>query len=336
MQTPHYIFTGKLCRDYFITSDGKPVIDILGGSLPYAAVGFKLWEVSPPGIIGRVGEDFPQKWLEDLSKHGIDTRGITILPKTVDVRSFYVYTDKATRVTGEPIPFFSKLGLPLPKALLGYHDVSKNICSRTEFAPTSLRREDIPDDYKEATIAHLCPVDYLSHSLMPATFRQIGFTTITLDPSPGYMNPTFWNDVPPLTTGLTAFLPAEEDLRNLFQGHTDDLWEMADSIAAYGCEIIIIKRGARGQFILDAAANKRWEIPAYDSRLVNPTGVGDAFCGGFLAGYRQTYDPVEAALFGNISASIVLEGVGPFFALDVLKGLPHARLDHLRQSVRRI
>jgi len=336
VETPNYIFAGKLCRDYFITSDGIPVIDILGGSLPYAAVGFKLWETSPPGIIGRVGEDFPQQWLEDLNNHGIDTRGITILPKAVDVRSFYVYTDKATRVTGEPIPFFSKLGLPFPKALLGYHDTSKNICSRIELTTTSLRRGDIPNEYEEATIAHLCPVDYLTHSLLPAIFRQIGYTTITLDPAPGYMNPTFWNEVPPLVTGLTAFLPAEEDLRNLFQGQTDDLWEMADSIAAYGCEIIIIKRGAYGQFVLDAGANKRWEIPAYDSRLVNPTGVGDAFCGGFLTGYRQTYDPVEAALFGNISASIVSEGVGPFFALGVLRRLPQARLDHLRQSVRRI
>lgn len=336
MDTPNYIFSGTLSRDYFITAGGKPIIDILGGSLPYAAVGFKLWEESPPGIIGRVGEDFPQHWLKDLTNHGIDTRGITILPQAVDVRSFYVYTDKATRVTGEPIPFFSKLGLPFPKALLDYKDKSKNTCSRTTYSPTSLRREDIPDDYKEATIAHICPVDYLTHSLLPAVFRQIGYTTITLDPVPGYMNPTFWNEVPPLVTGVTAFLPAEEDLRSLFQGKTDDLWEMADSIAAYGCEIIIIKRGANGQYVLDAVADKRWEIPAYDSRLVNPTGVGDAFCGGFLAGYRQTYDPVEAALMGNISASIVSEGVGALFGLGVLQGLPQARLDHLRQSVRRI
>ena len=336
METPNYIFAGTLARDYFITAEGKPVIDILGGSLPYAAVGFKLWERSTPGIIGRVGEDFPQHWLKDLGNHGIDTHGITILPQAVDVRSFYVYTDKATRVTGEPIPFFSKLGLPFPKALLDYKDVSKNTCSRTTYSPTSLRRDDIPEEYKGATIAHICPVDYLTHSLLPAVFRQIGYTTVTLDPVPGYMNPSFWNEVPPLVTGLTAFLPAEEDLRNLFQGKTDDLWEMAASIATYGCEIIIIKRGVNGQYVFDAEADKRWEIPAYDSRLVNPTGVGDAFCGGFLAGYRQTYDPVEAALRGNISASIVSEGVGAFFGLGVLQGLPEARLDNLRQSVRRI
>jgi hypothetical protein len=331
VETPKFIFAGKLNRDFFITADGKPILDTFGGNLPYAAVGFKIWEESPPpGLMARVGEDYPQKWLDDLTAHGFDTQGITMLPDAIDVRNFYVYTDKATRITGEPIPYFSKLGLPFPKALLGYRDFSTAIDSRIGLSVTSLRRDDIPDIYKEATAAHLCPIDYLTHSLMPAIFRQTGFTTITLDPAPGYMNPTYWNNVPPLITGLTAFLPAEEDLRNLFQGHSDDLWEMGDALAAYGCEIIVIKRGERGQYLLDAASKTRWEIPAYDSRLVNPTGVGDAFCGGFLAGYRQT------VLYGNISAAIVSEGVGPFFALDVLPGLPQARLDHLRQAVRKI
>jgi hypothetical protein len=337
VENPKFIFAGKLNRDYFITADNTPVLDILGGNLAYAGVGFKIWESYPaPGLMARVGEDYPQKWLDELTTHGFDTRGITILPEAVDLRTFYVYTDKATRITGEPVPFFSQLGLPFPKALLGYRDSTSAIDSRLTLSVTSLRQDDTPDDYKEASAAHLCPIDYLTHSLLPAVFRQSGVTTVTLDPAPGYMNPTFWNDVPPLITGLTAFLPAEEDLRNLFKGQSDDLWEMAEALTAYGCEIIVIKRGIRGQYIYDAASRSRWEIPAYDSRLVNPTGVGDAFCGGFITGYRQTYDPVEAVLFGNISASIVSEGVGPFFALEVHPGLPQARLDNLRQSVRKI
>jgi len=200
----------------------------------------------------------------------------------------------------------------------------------------SLRQGDIPEDYMDANAAHLCPVDYLTHSLLPATFRQAGFTTVTLDPSPGYMNPTFFNDVPSILTGLTAFIPSEEELRSLFQGRSTDLWEMAEALAAYGCEFIVIKRGERGQLLYDSASKTRWEIPAYPSNLVNPTGVGDAFCGGFIIGYRKTYDPVEAVLYGNISAAIVTEGNGPLFALDVLPGLQYARLDSLRLSARKL
>jgi sugar/nucleoside kinase (ribokinase family) len=191
-------------------------------------------------------------------------------------------------------------------------------------------------DYLDATAAHLCPVDYLTHSLLPAVLRQASFTTVTLDPSPGYMNPVFWSDIPSLLTGLTAFLPAEEDVRALFHGRSNDLWEMADALAFYNCELIIIKRGEGGQVLLDAASRKRWEIPSYPINLVNPIGAGDAFCGGFLAGYRRTFDPLEAVLHGNISASLVIEGHDPFYALDALPGLAQARLEALRENVHRL
>jgi len=336
METPKFIFVGKLQRDYFITADEKPVLDVLGGNLAYAAVGFKLWEESRAGLMARVGEDFPYEWLANLEQRGFDINGITILPEAVDVRNFYIYTDKATRITGDPVPHFARLGESFPKALLGYRDTSNALDSKTNLTPVSLRQGDIPDDYMDANAAHLCPIDYLTHSLLPATFRQAGFTTVTLDPAPGYMNPTFFNDVPSIITGLTAFMPSEEELRALFQGRSNDLWEMAEALAVYGCEFIVVKRGERGQLLYDAASKTRWEIPAYPARLVNPTGVGDSFCGGFLAGYRKNYDPVEAVLYGNISAAIVTEGHGPFFALDVLPGLPQARLESLRQSVRKL
>jgi hypothetical protein len=337
METPKFIFVGKLQRDYFITADEKPVLDVLGGNLPYAAVGFKLWEESPPpGLMARIGEEYPYQWLTDLESRGFDIRGIKILPEAVDVRNFYVYTDKATRVTGDPVPHFARLGESFPKALLGYRDQSNALDSKTNMTKVSLRQGDIPEDYMDANAAHLCPVDYLTHSLLPATFRQAGFTTVTLDPSPGYMNPTYFNDVPSILTGLTAFIPSEEELRSLFQGRSTDIWEMVEALTAYGCEFIVIKRGERGQLLYDSVSKSRWEIPAYPSNLVNPTGVGDAFCGGFIIGYRKTYDPVEAVLYGNISAAIVTEGYGPLFALDILPGLQYARLDSLRLSVRKL
>jgi sugar/nucleoside kinase (ribokinase family) len=171
---------------------------------------------------------------------------------------------------------------------------------------------------------------------LPAVLRQKEFTLVTLDPSPGYMNPTYWNDVPALLTGLTAFLPAEEEIRLLFQGRSSDLWEMAEALAAYGCEFIVIKCGERGQLLYDATSRQRWEVPPYPVQVVNPVGAGDAFCGGFLAGYRRTYEPLEAVLHGNISASLVVEGRLPLYALDALPGLPDARLEALRQYVRKV
>jgi hypothetical protein len=331
------IFIGQLRRDFYFLPDDQMVLDALGGNSLYASVGYLTWETDPaPGIVARVGEDFPQLWLDRISRYGIDTSGIRVMAEAVDLRSFFVYRDRYTRLNDDPVAHFARLGIPFPKGLLGYRANQAAPDSRTQLGITSLRQGDIPENYLDAQYAHLCSIDYLTHSLIPAVLRQAGFTTVTLDPSPGYMTPIFWDDIPALITGLTAFLPAEEDLRNLFHGRSTDIWEMMAAVAAYGCEFVVVKRGASGQLLYDASTLARWEIPAYPARLTNPNGAGDAFCGGFLAGYLKTYDPLQAVMRGNISAALVVEGNDPFFALEVLPELPQARLEALREMVRKI
>lgn len=332
-----YIIAGQLRRDYVLFPDGRSLLDVPGGNLIYAAVGMAVWEPEMmPGLVARVGEDYPREWLERFARAGFDTRGIRILPEALDLRSFYVYSDLTKRLSEDPVAHFARLGQPLPKALLNYRTKSNLFDSRTKLSTISLRQGDLPEDFLDASAAHLCPVDYLTHTLLPAVLRQAGFTTVTLDPSAGTMTPTFWNDIPALVTGLTAFLPSEYEIRTLFHGRSVDLWEMAEALGSYGCEFIVIKRGESGQYLYDSTTRTRWELSAYPARVTDPTGAGDAFCGGFLAGYRRTYDPVQAALYGAISASLVIEGSGPFYALDALPGLAQARLEALRETAHRV
>lgn len=334
---PRYIFAGQLRRDYVLLPSGKALLDVPGGNLIYSAAGLSVWEPDPPpGLVARVGEDYPNDWIEAFEQHGLDVRGIRVLPDSIDLRSFFAYNDRSMRVSDDPVAHFSRLGLSFPKELLGYRPSDGDLDSRTRLNPTSLRQADIIPDFLEANAAHICPVDYLTHTLLPAVLRQAGFTTVTLDPSSGYMNPVYWDDIPALITGLTAFMPAEEEVRSLFHGRSSNLWEMAETLADYGCEFVVIKRGEGGQLLYDASTHSRWEIPAYPARVTDPTGAGDAFCGGFLAGYRRTYDPLQAVLHGNISSAITVEGYGVFYALDALPGLAQARLDALTQTVRKV
>ena len=133
---------------------------------------------------------------------------------------------------------------------------------------------------------------------------------------------------------MTAFITTQEELKNLFWGETHDLWKMAEWVSMYGCEYVVIKCGARGQLLYEVSTKKKWEIPAYPSRIADPIGVGDAFNGGFLSGYCSNYDPVEGVLRGNISASLKLEGNGAYYPMDVIPGLAEARLNVLRDMVR--
>ena len=150
------------------------------------------------------------------------------------------------------------------------------------------------------------------------------------------MEPAFRRDIPSLITGLTAFLPSAENLRNLYQGQKADLWEIAAHLSRFGVPIIIIKNAREGQLVYDREGDRRWVIPAYPSRISNPRGAGDAFCGAFLAGYRKTFDPLEAALYGSAAASLVVEGSGPFYALEAIPGLIKARFEYLKARVREV
>ncbi len=252
-----------------------------------------------------------------------------------------------------PVVHFARLGLPYPKSLLGYQPsapvsragtgtaslepgLTRPDDDRKTLHPASPRPKDIPPDYLNARAVHICPLDYATVSRLISTFRQASVTTLTLDPSAATMTGKAFEDVGILLHGLTAFLPSEEELRALFWGRTDDLWQMAEALGEFGCEFIVVKRGARGQMLYDSVSKKRWEIPAYPARLTDATGAGDSFCGGFLAGYQKTYDPLRGVLYGCVSASLTIEGSGVFHALEALPGLAQARLDSLTGIVRQI
>jgi hypothetical protein len=330
-----FIIAGQLRRNYLLTPQDKALLDVPGGSLLYAAAGLSIWEAGV-GLIARVGENYPQEWLSQVEARGFDVRGIRILSEEVDHRYFAAYPDPETCSTDNPVSHFARLGMPFPKALLGYIPPHPALDSRLRPNLLTIRQNDFPADYLDATAAHLCPMDYLSHILLPSILRQGQINTITIDPGDNYMNPVFWDDMPVLLNGLTAFLCSQQKLEGLFQGRTVDPWEMAEALANFGCEIIVIKRGSQGQYVYNHASRTRWIIPAYPVQMVDPTGADDAFGGGFLAGYRASYDPLYAAVTGSISASMVLEGTHPFYALDSLPGLAKARLEALRDRVRKV
>lgn len=332
--SPQFIIVGRLQRDYIITPTGKTFEDVPGGNLLYAATGLGIWNNSI-GLISRVGQDYPQEWLQEIKHRHFDVRGIQIAAVNIDLRFFAAYADLENCSFDNPISHYAQMGLPFPKDLLGYTPNVARLEGKQKSNSLTILLDGLPKDYFEARALLLCPMDHVSHTILPVHLRQGNITTVVLDPASNYMQPAFWNEIPAIVKDLTAFLVSEEKLRNLFQGRSGDLWEMAETIGNYGCEIVVIKRGKLGQMVYDKAGNNRWIVPPYPARVSSPLGAGDAFCGGFMAGFQATYSALEAALYGNISASIVIEGDGAFYGLDVLPGLARRRLDALREMVQK-
>lgn len=332
---PIFVIAGRLTREYLLPPVGVPLLDVAGGSALYASGGLLVWD-QDLGLLARVGEDYPRSWLKQIETRGIGVQGIEILQQSVDLRSFYAYDTRFEGTHGSPVSQFARRGLTFPKALLGYPNPREVVKDPRKPDPLAPMAMDIPAGYLEARAVHLCPLDLGSQHRLIDAFKAASVTTLTVDPSSDYMTPRFLKELRVALSRVTAFLPSEEELRALFWGHTYDLWEMASAVAESGCEAVVIKRGSAGQSVYDARSRSRWEVPAYPARPADPTGVGDAFCGGFLAGFRRTYDPLQAALHGNVSASLKLEGSGAFYPLSTLTGLAEARLGVLKDLVRKV
>ncbi|KAJ5737821.1 uncharacterized protein N7483_002946 [Penicillium malachiteum] len=103
-----------------------------------------------------------------------------------------------------------------------------------------------------------------------------------------------------------------------------DIEDLASTIMGNGVGpdkkgIILIRAGEQGCLIQSWDLPSTWLPPFYDSEsssgqqavgVVDPTGAGNAFLGGFGIGYIKTMDAVTAACFGTVSASMALEQIG--------------------------
>lgn len=329
-----YLVVGELTRNFVITPGKKVIEDQPGGSLLYSAAGVSIWETGI-GLISIVGENYPQQWITEINHQGWDSRGIQTLSQTIDQRSFIAYQDADNYGVENPVQQFSKLGLPFPKALLGYQAGNESSSLENATYLSKIRVSDIPSDYFDATAAHIAPTDFDTQINLTTALQQGHINTITLSPTPHSMNAINWEQIPAMVKGITAFIVREKHLIDLFKSRATDLWDMASSICSYGCEYVVILRDQRGYFLYDSLKDLKIIIPPYPTTMIDPTGSADAFCGGFLVGYRTMYDPIDAVVYGAISASLTTEGSGPYYALGALPGLAQARFDHLKKMVQR-
>jgi ribokinase len=83
----------------------------------------------------------------------------------------------------------------------------------------------------------------------------------------------------------------------------DDAERAADALLARGVGAAIITLGEKGALYRDGARSVH--VPVFDAGpVVETTGAGDAFNGGFAAALAEGADPVEAVRFGCATASI--------------------------------
>lgn len=333
------ITAGGMRTDFLITQQGEAHLGLVGGNALYSAVGAALWRREKNGRTGlwaRIGENYPKDWVDKLTRLGLDSAGLIPIPGYQDHRTFYAYTPDGKRDDTNPAAHFGRINHPLPDALKDYTHSTPGQDNPTEYEPLALRPDDWPNEYKGAAAVHLAPLSIRTHMEVPRFLQQNGVQTITVDPGERYMQPDLIPYIRRFLPHVTAFLPSAQEIRSLF-GPTVNLWEAAQTLANWGSPIVIIKRGPLGVFVYERQTGRKTQLSAFhttgDPRIVDITGAGDAFCGGFLAGLSTTQDTIKAAEMGLISASIVLEGYGALYALTQPNEEPQRRLKQLHDPI---
>src|SRR6202011_1313789 len=122
-----------------------------------------------------------------------------------------------------------------------------------------------------------------------------------------------------------VFLPSRGELTDLV-GYDDPARALPELWPKKGSPLVVAKMGKDGVLLWDRDRAAVVPVQATSARIVDETGAGDAFCGGFAAGIAQGLDPLEAARRGTVSAAFATEGFGSLSLASVTPADAAARL----------
>lgn len=136
--------------------------------------------------------------------------------------------------------------------------------------------------------------------------REAGVTTV-LNPAPA-------QPLPDELLGLVDILVPNESEAALLVGHAVETPEDAElaarSLQARGAKNVIVTLGARGALVCTEDGGVLL-VPAFNAgAVVETTGAGDAFCGGFAAALSEGKTLLHAARFGCATAGISVTRAG--------------------------
>jgi len=239
-------------------------------------------------FIGKIGRDrFGQLAQEDLDREHVVAHFVeTEAHLTGSVAVFVDHTGERSMVSGHGADFYL-----LPQ------DLPREVIRRARHLHLTAWSFFVdPPRAAARAAALLAQSTGATLSFDPGSFQMIGemgvtqFLAVTQD------------------LGIDIFLPNKEEGAMLTGGLTEP-----DEIAAGLAELfpnalIMLKLDADGALVWEKGQGTH--IPAGTNNLVDATGAGDSFAGGFLAHYLEHGDAVAAARFATTISAWVIEHLG--------------------------
>jgi sugar/nucleoside kinase (ribokinase family) len=134
--------------------------------------------------------------------------------------------------------------------------------------------------------------------------RSHGVTTVVDVVIP--QNPTFSTDIRPLLGAIDYFLPNDDEALAL-TGESDPLDQLR-CFAAWGANTVLITLGKRG--VLAGRANTTWQAGIYPVDPVDPSGSGDSFGAGVIAGILRGWEMPRTLRYASALGASAARAVG--------------------------
>jgi sugar/nucleoside kinase (ribokinase family) len=287
-QTPDVCTVGSFALDSIIVPGRDKPFHNLGGATTYTSFAVKTLG-DAASVVSRVGGDFPEAYLWWLHEECIDVSAVKRYEQETTTHFELAYN----------------------------HDFSERTLKLTSKG-TPINLDDIPRDLTAKAI-HIAPI---ANEISYETVERLKAccTVLSLDPQ-GFLRSFDENG------NVTQSLQADKrilGLVNICKASQDEIFsltglsELKPAIKAVhdvGVETVIVTMGAKGSLLSVEGAH--YMVPACKSEvLVDPTGAGDVFIGGFLTQYLKDKPSLWCAAVGSAAASMVVEGIGSTYFGD--------------------
>ena len=278
---------------------------VIGGAATYISMAAAYLN-GECGVVSVVGDDFPESFMNELKSRGVDLAGLQIKEG-----------EKSFHWSGK------------------YHlDMNSRDTLATDLNVLATFEPNLPENYRDAEYVML---GNLVPAVQIAVLNQMNKRPklVVLDT----MN--FWMDV------------AREDLDKVFamvdvvtindeeaRQYTGErsLKKAAAKILTLGPKALIIKKGEHGALLF--SQDEVFFAPAMLlDDVVDPTGAGDSFAGGFIGYLAKMNDTSytamkKAIVIGSAMASFTCEDFGPDALLKVTEEQLNARVNVFGEMVR--
>lgn len=293
--TPSLVFLGNLLVDDVVFPDGSTRMGQPGGAIMYGALGAALWGTRV-GCVSLVGTDYPVTMLEALEQRRVDLTGVHRLGGP-GARTWLLYEGHQRRL-------IHQLGRPTHEQV-------------------SPEPDCIPHAWQSASAFHLAPMPFSVQRRVLASLAIDPNRFVSIDPHLPITEETLgeWRHA---LADADAFFPGEDEL--LLEGIDVDPQRALPRLATGRLRFIVFKQAARGGILYDAREDRFHRWPGRATKVIDPTGAGDAFAAGFISAHLEGFSVADCLDRGTVSASFAIEALGATSLLAATRTDADARI----------